>query len=303
MSRSRVILYLGVILLLFSTVLGWYSFAFMRGSADGVTPFDGVRALGDVQRQVDFGPRTPESVAHAKALKWIEAELTSAGWTVELQTTRSMGHQVTNAIASRNSAPPQVLLGAHFDTRIIADQDPRPELRAQPGAGANDGASGVAVLLELARTLPADSVPIWLVFFDAEDNGRIPQWDWLLGSRAFVDTMSTPPQMMILLDMVGDRDLRIPMEGNSDPGLRLSIWATAARLGHDDVFVPELGGAILDDHVPFLEAGIPAVEIIDLDYPYWHTTADTPDKLSSESLQIVGDVLWTWLVEQSADDF
>jgi hypothetical protein len=302
MSRSRVILYLGVILLLFSAMLGWYTFALMRGSADVITPFDGVRALGDVQRQVDFGPRTPGSVAHAQVLKWIEAELTSAGWTVERQTTASMGHQITNLIAWRSGSP-QVLVGAHFDTRIIADRDPLPELRAQPGPGANDGASGVAVLLELARTLPAESIPVWLVFFDAEDNGRIPQWDWILGSRAFVDTMSTPPQKMILLDMVGDTDLRIPMEGHSDPDLRLSIWATAARLGHDDVFVPELGGAILDDHVPFLEAGIPAVDIIDIDYPYWHTTADTPDKLSSESLQIVGDVLWTWLVEQSVEDF
>jgi Zn-dependent M28 family amino/carboxypeptidase len=107
---------------------------------------------------------------------------------------------------------------------------------------------------------------------------------------------------MILLDMVGDSDLRIPMEGHSDPDLRRSIWATAARLGHDDVFVSELGGAILDDHVPFLDAGIPAVDIIDIDYAYWHTTADTPDKLSSESLQVVGDVLWSWLVEQSEVD-
>lgn len=299
MPRSRIILYLGSILLLFSALLAWYAYALMRGSADGVTPFDGVRAMEDVQRQVDFGPRIPGSIAHAQAVKWIEAELTAAGWDVELQTAVAMGHELTNVIAHHDSAPPRVLVGAHFDTRIIADRDPQPELRSQPGPGANDGASGVAVLLELARTLPPDSIPVWLVFFDAEDNGRIPGWDWILGSRAFVESDSTQPQQMILLDMIGDSDLRIPMEGQSDPSLRLSIWATAARLGHDDVFVPELGSAILDDHVPFLEAGIPAVDIIDMDYPYWHTAADTTDKLSSESLQIVGDVLWTWLVEQS----
>jgi Zn-dependent M28 family amino/carboxypeptidase len=302
MSRSRIILYLGAILLIFSSVLAWYAFAFMRGGADGVTPFDGVRALEDVRRQVDFGPRIPGSTSHARALKWLEAELTAAGWSVERQTAVSMGHELTNVIAHRNSDPPEVLVGAHFDTRIIADRDPQPELRAQPGPGANDGASGVAVLLELARTLPPDSIPVWLAFFDAEDNGRIPEWDWILGSRAFVESIPTQPQRMILLDMVGDRDLRIPMEGHSDPELSTSIWATAARLGHEDVFVPELGAAILDDHVPFLEVGIPAVDIIDIDYAYWHTTADTPDKLSSESLQIVGDVLWTWLVEQSEDD-
>jgi hypothetical protein len=302
MSRSRSILYLGVILLLFATVLAWFAFAFMRGTADGATPFDGIRALEDVQRQVDFGPRIPGSIAHAQALQWIEAELTAAGWAVELQPAISMGHALTNVIATRNPDPPQVLVGAHFDTRLVADRDPQPELRAQPGPGANDGASGVAVLLELARTLPADSIPVGLVFFDAEDNGRLPQWDWILGSRAFVEAIPTPPRKMILLDMIGDSDLRIPMEGHSDPDLRLSIWSTAARLGHDDVFVPELGAAILDDHVPFLEAGIPAVDIIDMDYPYWHTAADTPDKVSPESLQIVGDVLWTWLVEQGGDE-
>lgn len=169
-----------------------------------------------------------------------------------------------------------------------------------PGPGANDGGSGVAVLLELARTLPIDTVPIWLVFFDAEDNGRIPLWDWILGSRAFVAEATVLPQKMILVDMVGDSDLQIPMERNSDADLRNSIWETAARLGHDDVFLPQVGKAIVDDHVPFLEAGIPAVDIIDLDYEFWHTTSDTPDKLSAESLQIVGDVLWTWLIEQSA---
>jgi len=302
MSRSRSILYLGSILLLLSAVLGWYIFAFMRGSTEGATPFDGVRALEDVQKQVDFGPRIPGSPAHAQALKWIEGELTAAGWTVQHQRTTSMGHELTNIIAQRSSDSPLVLVGAHFDTRLLADRDPQPELRASPGPGANDGASGVAILLELARTLPTDSIPTWLVFFDAEDNGRIPQWDWILGSRAFMELTPTRPQAMVLLDMVGDSDLRLPKEANSDSALAQSIWATAARLGHDDVFVPDVGVAILDDHIPFLEAGIPAVDIIDIDYPHWHTASDTPDKLSSQSLQIVGDVMWTWLVEQKTGE-
>jgi Zn-dependent M28 family amino/carboxypeptidase len=191
-------------------------------------------------------------------------------------------------------------VGAHYDSRILANRDPNPLLRSQPVPGANDGASGVAVLIELARTLPPAALPIELVFFDAEDNGQIPGWDWLLGSKAFVATMQTRPRAMILLDMVGDADLRIPMESNSDPALRRSIWATAARLGYRDVFVPETKYSIEDDHVPFLQAGIPAVDIIDLDYAYWHTTADTADHVSERSLQIVGDVVRTWLQEQSA---
>jgi Zn-dependent M28 family amino/carboxypeptidase len=107
---------------------------------------------------------------------------------------------------------------------------------------------------------------------------------------------------MILVDMVGNADLQIPREAHSDPELQASIWATASRLGHTDVFLEEAGKTILDDHVPFLEAGIPSVDIIDLDYEYWHTTSDTPDKVSADSLQIVGDVLWTWLTEQSRLD-
>jgi Zn-dependent M28 family amino/carboxypeptidase len=300
MTRIRILLYLGTIALVLAVVVAWYGFAFFPDASTSETLFDGDRALGDVQRQVAFGPRIPGSDGHASTTAWIESELAVAGWSVQRQTATSMGHEIFNVIALRNPAEPYILVGAHYDTRILADRDPDPELRDTPSPGANDGASGVAILLELARSLPPETVPIRLIFFDAEDNGRIQGWDWTLGSRAFVAEMPVMPAQMILVDMVGDSDLRISMERNSDPDLRRSIWAAAARLGHDDVFVPELGTSILDDHVPFLEAGIPAVDIIDLDYEYWHTTSDTPDKVSAESLQVVGDVLWTWLVDQGA---
>ena len=299
MSSSRTGVYLGAIAALAMLVGAWYGFAFSRQASDRVSPFDGQRAWADVKRQVDFGPRIPGSVAHAAALDWMEAELTGAGWQVTRQHAESMGQAITNLVATRSAAAPSVLLGAHFDSRLLADHDPQESLRSQPTPGANDGASGVAVLLELARTLPTDTVPITLVFFDAEDNGRIPGWDWILGSRAFVDDMTTRPESMVLVDMVGDRDLSIRPEANSDPVLRDAIWATAARLGYAEQFPTVVGGAILDDHVPFLEAGIPAVDVIDIDYEFWHTSADTPDKVAPESLQIVGDVLWTWLTEQS----
>lgn len=298
MSRNRVRLYLAFIALLLMAVLSWYALAFRLEATRRASPFDGGRALRDVQRQVEFGPRIPGSESHARTLDWFQAELQGAGWKTRRQTATAMGHPIVNLIAWRAEGAPEILVGAHFDSRLLADRDPRAELRGLPSPGANDGASGAAVLLELARSLPPDAAPIWLVFFDAEDNGRIPGWDWLLGSRVFVDQMDLRPDKMILVDMVGDRDLRIPMEASSDEELRSSIWATAARLGHEDVFVPQIGPTILDDHVPFLEAGIPAVDIIDLDYEFWHTTADTPDKVSAESLQVVGDVLWTWLIEQ-----
>ncbi len=219
---------------------------------------------------------------------------------MQRQHAEALGHPIINLIATRSNLPPEILIGAHFDSRLQSDRDPQVELRTQPTPGANDGASGVAVLLELARSLPHADVPIMLVFFDAEDNGRLPGWDWILGSRAFVEQMAVRPARMVLVDMVGDKDLQIRPESLSDAALRDSIWSTAASLGYDQVFASHVGGAILDDHVPFLDAGIPAVDLIDIDYEYWHTTSDTPDKVSAQSLQIVGDVLWTWLVEQES---
>lgn len=185
---------------------------------------------------------------------------------------------------------------AHYDSRLYADSDPNPANHNLPVPGANDGASGVAVLLELARVLPANA-PVGLLLFDAEDQGRIDGWDWILGSRAFVEALDYRPETVILLDMIGDADLNIYKEHNSDPGLNDEIWATAARLGHQDAFIPEYKYAMLDDHTPFVENGIRAALLIDFDYPYWHTLEDTPDKVAPRSLQIVGEVVLAWLEE------
>jgi glutaminyl-peptide cyclotransferase len=188
---------------------------------------------------------------------------------------------------------PTIILGAHYDSRLLADQEVVPQPgRAVPGA--NDGASGVAILLELARSLPEDTVPVWLVFFDAEDNGGLEGRDWIMGSRAFVANMMFSPQAVVIVDMVGDADLNIYIEINSDPVLVQEIWGQAVNLGYMQ-FIMEKKHSILDDHSAFLEAGIPAVDIIDFDYPFWHTQADTPDKISVESLQAVGETLWTWI--------
>lgn len=297
MTSQRIVIYWGGIGLLLSLVGYWYFLAFIQGP--GSSPFDGARALSDVRTQVEMGPRIPDSTGHARAVQWMQAQLGSAGWHVEIQPAVAMGHPIQNLLAYRSDQPPQILLGAHYDSRIYASRDPDPSKRTQPVPGADDGASGVAVLLELARSLPRDTVPIRLAFFDAEDNGDIPGWQWLLGSRAFVAQMTTRPKAMVLVDMVGDNDLSLPMEANSDPALRTSIWQTASKLGHGDVFIPQTKYSIEDDHLPFIKAGIPSVDIIDFDYAYWHTTADTPDRVTAKSLQIVGDVLRAWIVEQT----
>jgi glutaminyl-peptide cyclotransferase len=268
--------------------------------------FQGQRALADVAYQVNMGPRYPGSQAHHQVIEWILGELSEAGWETDLQETTQLNHEITNIVAKRGGAGAGwVILGAHYDTRFHADRDPDPAKRDQPVPGANDGASGVAVLLELARSLPKE-LPgdTWLVFFDGEDNGGFHDWDWILGSRAIMRYLDDPmngksnqrPEVVIILDMIGDADLDIYQERNSDPVITEEIWATAARLGHAEHFIAAKKHALLDDHIPFIQAGIPAVDIIDFQYPYWHTTADTTDKVSAQSLQIVGEVVTDWLL-------
>lgn len=257
--------------------------------------FDGERAYRHVVQQVAFGPRIPGSEGHSRAIAYIQAELERAGWQTEILTARFGGQTVRNIRAWREQTEPVILLGAHYDTRIFADNDPDPANHTQPVPGGNDGASGVAVLLELARVLPRDFVTVELAFFDAEDNGRIPGWDWILGSSAYAEALTTRPQAVVIVDMIGDADLNIYMERNSDPLLTRQIWNTARRLGYEHFFIPAYKYRVLDDHIPFLAKGLRAVDIIDLDYPYWHTVADTPEKVSPRSLEVVGRTLLAWL--------
>jgi len=298
MTKRAASIYLTFIGFLLILVLGWYTASFLNREPASVS-FDSSRAYADVQTQVAFGTRIPGSQGHAQIREWMRAELESAGWMVEVQETERMGHPIYNIIAKRNAEAPQIILGAHYDTRMIADQDPDPNKRAEPVPGANDGASGVAVLLELARSLPDDTTPVWLVFFDAEDNGHIEGWDWILGSRAFAEEIPTQPRAVVIVDMIGDADLNIYLEKNSNVAIRTEIWSTAEKLGYGKQFINEEKYSMEDDHTPFLEAGLPAVDLIDFDYPYWHTTQDTPDKVSAASLQAVGNTLWNWLVGQT----
>ncbi|MBN1449941.1 MAG: M28 family peptidase [Anaerolineales bacterium] len=298
MTKKSIAIYLIGIGLLLAVVLAWYANAFLIETEPEY--FNGERALADVETQVAFGPRTPGSAGHAQILDWMRAELSAAGWDSRIQSAEMLGHPIQNVIAYRGEEMPKIILAAHYDTRMHADNDPDPMKILEPVPGANDGASGVAVLLELARVLPEDTVPVWLVFFDAEDNGRIQGWDWILGSQAFVAELETHPEAVIIVDMIGDADLNIYIEQNSDQRLAADIWAVAATLGYGQVFIPEPKYSMIDDHTPFLQAGIPAIDIIDFDYPYWHTTQDTVDKVSAESLEIVGTTLQEWIAHRSS---
>ena len=298
MKNKSIAIYLTVIGLLLVISIGWYIFALQTQPTTDTVRFDGQRAYGDVQTQVAFGSRAPGSDGHAKVQAWMRDELVKSGWQVEVQESEAMGHPIRNIIAKRGDESPHIILGAHYDTRMFADNDPNPANHALPVPGANDGASGVAVLLELSRVLPEDTVPVWLVFFDAEDNGFIDGWDWILGSTEFVENNPIQPKAVVIVDMIGDADLNIYKEKNSNVGLTNEIWTVAKNLGYDTIFIPEYKFTMIDDHTPFLQADIPAIDIIDFDYPYWHTLQDTADKVSAESLNIVGETLQAWVMGQ-----
>jgi Zn-dependent M28 family amino/carboxypeptidase len=246
---------------------------------------------------MSFGPRIPGTKGHDLAREWIRQELEDFGWQITPQVSYYQGKKIINLIGSRegSSGGSQIILGAHYDTRMIADRSANEEDREKPVPGANDGASGVAVLMELARVMPEfDRLDIRLVFFDAEDNGYIPGWDWILGSTHFAGQLATIPEAVVIIDMVGDATQEIYFEKSSEPILKNEIWNIAEQ--HNvPTFIPEEKHHILDDHTPFLGRGIPSVLIIDFDYSYWHTTEDTIDKVSEASLENVGFVILEWL--------
>jgi glutaminyl-peptide cyclotransferase len=258
--------------------------------------FNGNKAFENLLYQVSMGPRTPGSQAHLEILNWVAGRLRDEGWVVERQVFTENGVSGTNMIAKRGIGSPWIILGAHYDSRLLADKDPVIENRSMSVPGANDGASGVAILLELARVLPANlDKQIWLVFFDLEDQGGIENWDWILGSRAFVNTLEGKPDSVVIIDMVGDADLNLYYEMNSDQNLSHLMWSIASSLGFGENFIPEEKYSILDDHTPFLQKEITAIDIIDFNYPFYHTTLDTADKTSAKSLYMVGMTLLHWL--------
>lgn len=224
---------------------------------------------------------------------------------------------VRNLVASMGEGS-TIIIGAHYDSRIYADHDPDPALHREPVPGANDAGSGVGVLMELARVISehyTTNVEIRLVFFDAEDNGRIEPFTtlsggfpngYLIGSTLYANSLNMTTetiQYMLLVDMIGDFEQQIPIEGYSAqyaPEIANAIWTTAADLGYGEQFITTPRGPIIDDHVPFLQRGILSVDLIDLDYPYWHTTADTLDKVSPDSLERVGRTLLAYLEDTGA---
>ena len=257
--------------------------------------FDSNRAWEHLRKQVSFGPRPSGTPAIVETRRYIIEQLKAAGIESKEQMFIAMTPlgevSMANVIATiPGKRRERLVLASHFDTKLYR------EFRF---VGANDGASSTAALLELGRVLKQrqNEFTIELLFLDGEE-ARMPEWrglDNTYGSRHYVDaarkanTLSTL-KALVLLDMIGDRDLKIRRDANSTPWLVESVWAAAAKLGHSGTFSNELT-TVEDDHIPFLRAGVPAVDIIDLENPTWHTPQDTLDFVSARSLQIVGDVV------------
>jgi len=281
------------------------------GRSTGAREFDGARAFTSVERQMAFGPRVPGTAGHRQTGDWILAELRARADTVIVQefdqrTSKGERLRLRNFLARfQPAAAERILFLAHWDTRPRADRSANLAAQRRPVPGANDGASGVAVLLGVAEALrtrpPPPALGVDLLFVDGEDYGDFSDTtETLIGSRYFARHLPTgyAPLYAVLFDMVGDRDLQIYQEGNSvafAPEVVQLVWRAADALGYGQVFLPQPGEAITDDHLPLQQAGIRAIDVIDLHYggptnPWHHTTEDTIDKVSAASLQIVGDV-------------
>ncbi len=283
-------------------------------SAIGQTGFDADRAFDDLLGQCDLGTREPNSAGAREAITFFLDILEPLADEVHLQKFKQKDPygdsvlELTNIIARFQPEKSQrIVLCAHWDTRPRAEYDKYYPNR--PIIGANDGASGVAILLEIARQLQqAPTNPgIDIILFDGEDYGAPGDLQYyLLGSRYYTDHPFLPlPYQVILLDMVGDANLSLkidPVSYRSSPRVMEEIWALGAEIGYDQ-FEMIQGAAMYDDHVPFIDRGIPAIDIIDFEYPgpdnrYWHTQNDTPDKCSPESLEAVGNTVLSWLYQQ-----
>ncbi len=282
---------------------------------------DAKRAYGYLLDICKIGPRPAGSAANTKQRDLVAAHFKVKGGTVREQPFKGVDPVSGQDVAMVNligswfpDRLERVVLGVHYDTRPFPDEDPDPAQRKVPFIGANDGASGVALLMEIANHLDETKTPwgVDLVLFDGEElvygGGRNQTGEYFLGSKFFAReyaktqrsrTKSTPHYGAgIVLDMVGDKDLTIDREPHSvdfAPKLVRDVWSVAKGLGVKQ-FRDRMGQvAVQDDHLPLYNAGIPAIDVIDFDYPHWHTSHDLPENCSAESLEAVGKVITAWL--------
>lgn len=285
-------------------------------------PIDGARAYGYLKEICALGRRVAGTEANSRQRQLVSKHFTKHGAKVTEQPFTAVDPKtrarvdMVNLIGSWNpERRTRVVIGAHYDTRPFPDEDPDPAKRGGVFIGANDGASGVALLMEIAHHLDKSPTAygVDLVLFDGEElvYGTGPNnqnGEYFLGSKEFARRYAREVESRrashryaagIVLDMVGDKDLTIDQEENSlalAPGLVREVWTIARQLRVPG-FRNRVGQAVLDDHLPLNNAGIPAIDLIDFEYPYWHTTQDLPENCSADSLEQVGKVVTAWLAQ------
>jgi Zn-dependent M28 family amino/carboxypeptidase len=275
-----------------------------REAAPTGPPFDATSSFKYIETQVGFGPRIPGTEAHRREAAWLDSLLRLRADTVIAQswthvTAKGDSLPLTNFIARfKPAAAKRILFLAHWDSRPTADSQISTD-STKPVPGANDGGSGVATLLGVADVLKRAPpvIGVDLLFVDGEDYGdftKTPK-DVLIGSRYYAahQVPGAQPLYAVLFDLVADKDLQIFQEGNSlvgAPEVVELVWNTAKDLGYAGTFVATPKHTLIDDHLELQKAGIRAIDVVDFDYPSWHTKDDTIDKVSAASLKIVGDV-------------
>jgi hypothetical protein len=283
-----------------------------NNSPSDLPSFSGQRSFEYLQKQVSFGPRVPGTDNGAICRKYFREFLGNLGARIDmvsfLHIDKITGKEIPmiNIIAhfrGKDANANTYLFAAHYDSRPRAEYDPDSTKRNMPIDGANDGASGIAVLMELANLISVKPprANIDFALLDGEDWGLPGDHDeYFLGSKEFIKrSIKEKYKFVIVIDMIGDSDLKIYREEYSSRySLELTnlIWNKAKKLGVN-AFVDSIGYAILDDHISFMTIGLPSAVIIDFNYPYWHTTSDTPDKCSPKSLEAVGRVLTAIIYE------
>ncbi|WP_373049232.1 M28 family peptidase [Vulgatibacter sp.] len=311
MSRTRSILSaLGA-----AGILGAGALIALRGPAhargDGM-PISAESLYATVKSYVEAGPAAEGMPSKDRVRDLIVSRLEATGAKVQVlpltAQTPAGPWELENVFASfRPEAKDRILLGAHWDTRLWAERDPDPARRDQPITGANDGGSGVAVLLGIADALaknpPPEGLGVDLAFFDGEEGFDGNLHEWFYGSKDLAErwfrTGVSVPRSVVIVDMVARKGLRIRREGISDSkpegrALLDQLFAIAKEKGYRS-FVDAPGQQVLDDHLPFIARGLPAVDLIDLDDPHWHTHEDTLDKIEPKGMAEVADVVLTWI--------
>lgn len=271
---------------------------------DATPDFNGDESFKYLLKQTSFGPRNIGSTGHKNCLEYLHTEFSKFSDTVikdsftHFDKDKSKYFKFTNLIAKfkgKDDTAPKIILAAHWDTRSTAENEKTSENIAKPILGANDGASGVAVLLEIAKIFSKfpPPVPVEIVLFDGEDYGKNGSVELIGSSKYALDYKGEAVSFGILIDMIGDKNLRIPKERTSYEmltELTNKVWKRARELKLRE-FKNNVGDYIRDDHIPLMNVGIPIINLIDFDYPEWHTLNDTPDKCSPKSLETIGTLL------------